>query len=116
LVNRLQIPESQITLLTNRQAKRQAILDELKKLAILDSIKHDDPIVIYYSGHGSEAPAPADRAINGLVQCIVPQDSSIASQVSSIPDYVLGRLILNISEAKGDNIVSGSLYVSTQHH
>ncbi|CEL54919.1 hypothetical protein RSOLAG1IB_07411 [Rhizoctonia solani AG-1 IB] len=104
LVNRLQIPESQITLLTNRQAKRQAIIDELKKLAILDSINHDDPIVIYYSGHGSEAPAPADRAINGLVQCIVPQDSSIASQVSSIPDYVLGRLILNISEAKGDNI------------
>ncbi|CAE6337987.1 unnamed protein product [Rhizoctonia solani] len=104
LISKLQVPESQITLLINWQAKRQVILNELKKLATSDYIQRDDPIVIFYSGHGSEAPAPADRAINGMVQCIVPHDSNIESQVTSIPDYVLGRLINDIADAKGDNI------------
>lgn len=49
-----------ITLLLNERATRSAILDALKSLATDPTIRQGDPILIYYAGHGSSKPPPAE--------------------------------------------------------
>ncbi|TFK20700.1 hypothetical protein FA15DRAFT_719362 [Coprinopsis marcescibilis] len=53
LVEDLKVPDSQITLLCNRDASRQAVIDGFIKLRDNKNIKKDDPILIYYAGHGA---------------------------------------------------------------
>ncbi|TFK16677.1 hypothetical protein FA15DRAFT_711517, partial [Coprinopsis marcescibilis] len=49
LVEDLKVPDSQVTLLYNRDASRQAIIDGFIKLRDNKNIKKDDPILIYYA-------------------------------------------------------------------
>ncbi|CAE6445136.1 unnamed protein product [Rhizoctonia solani] len=106
LIDDLSVPEDQITIILDEQAKRADIIKAFQDLARPDNgINRDDPIVIYYAGHGSEIDPPPDRSANGpLVQCIIPQDTSKDAGVVPIPDFTIGTLVHRIAQEKGNNI------------
>jgi len=109
-------------ILINEAASRLAILEGFRRLANDTRIQHGDPILIYFSGHGSEVHAPQgweSGRPGAKVQCILPHDAYFDSGdevVAPIPDHTLGALLDTISQEKGNNIVSSdkisSLYVS----
>lgn len=72
----------------------------------------DDPILIYYAGHGGTLPAPPrwDSGSGAKIQTIVPQDynPTKGEEVYPIPDRTIGGLIDGIADKKGNNIVSGN--------
>ena len=110
LLNRLGVPESNIRTLQNGAATRSAIIQALKDLSTNVKIKRDDPILIYYAGHGSEAPAPKEwNWDTDMIQMILPCDYGRKSEsnraVPAIPDRTLGVLISQIAQEKGNNIV-----------
>ncbi|TFK62483.1 hypothetical protein BDN72DRAFT_737044, partial [Pluteus cervinus] len=51
--NYLFAKESNIITLLDEAASRQAILDKFEGLISNENIKRDDPIIIYFAGHGS---------------------------------------------------------------
>ncbi|CAE6445172.1 unnamed protein product [Rhizoctonia solani] len=106
LIDDLSVPEDQITVLLDEDAKRADIIKAFRDIAQADNtIQRDDPIVIYYAGHGSEIDPPPDQADNGrLVQCIIPQDTSKDAGVVPIPDFTIGTLVHRIAQEKGNNI------------
>ncbi|KAJ2917516.1 hypothetical protein MD484_g2898, partial [Candolleomyces efflorescens] len=109
LLNRLGVPESNIRTLQNGAATRSAIIQALKDLSTNVKIKRDDPILIYYAGHGSEAPAPKEwNWDTDMIQMILPCDYGRKSEsnraVPAIPDRTLGVLISQIAQEKGNNI------------
>ncbi|CAE6500622.1 unnamed protein product [Rhizoctonia solani] len=106
LTDELLVPEQQITMILDEQAKRADIIQAFQDLAKPDNgINKGDPIVIYYAGHGSELKPPPDREANGpLVQCIIPQDTSKTDGVVPIPDFTIGTLVHRIAQEKGNNI------------
>lgn len=100
-----------ITLLTNENATRTAIVDGLQDLRLKPAINHGDAIVIYYAGHGSSAPAPMqwrstvpDDRSNERMEFIVPHDCDAITV--GIPDRTLAACLDLLANSKGDNIVS----------
>ena len=55
LQKHLRVPSSQITILRDRGATRDTIMNEIKAFSLKDEIKEGDPILIYYAGHGGSA-------------------------------------------------------------
>ena len=108
LVTDLQVPQNQISLITDEAASRVGILSALKALHSDHRIHQGDPIFIYYAGHGSGIPSPEDWECGGpgkKIQMLVPQDYAPEHGILGIPDHVLGCLIHRIAESKGNNIV-----------
>jgi hypothetical protein len=110
LLNRLGVPETHIRVLQNAAATRSAIIQALKGLSTDAKIKRDDPILIYYAGHGSEADAPKEwNWDTAQIQTILPCDYGLKGEsnrvVQGIPDRTLGVLLSQIAQEKGDNIV-----------
>jgi hypothetical protein len=58
LVNNLQVPQANIRSLRNDDATMAAIMDEIRGLACDSRIKKDDPILIFFAGHGSQTKPP----------------------------------------------------------
>ncbi|KAF8752567.1 Caspase domain [Rhizoctonia solani] len=106
LTDDLRVPEEQITLLVDEQATRANIIEALQNIGRPDNgISRDDPIVIYYAGHGGQVDPPPDKTANTLpVQCIIPQDTSKESDAVPIPDFTIGALVHCIAQEKGNNI------------
>ncbi|KAF9240013.1 hypothetical protein BU15DRAFT_61646 [Melanogaster broomeanus] len=109
LQKHLAVPSSQIRNLRDSEATRAAIIREVNALTADDRIQHGDPILIFYAGHGSTAPAPAgwEAAAPGI-QLIVPHDhlsdNGKGGKVYGIPDRTLGVLLGRLASAKGDNV------------
>ncbi len=71
----LHIPKGQIKNLCNEEATRFTIETAIKDLGKNSKIKKDDPILIFYTGHGAEAKAPSGwSSANGKIQMLVPND------------------------------------------
>ncbi|CAE6421415.1 unnamed protein product, partial [Rhizoctonia solani] len=110
LLDDLLVPEENITTLFDAQATRAGIIQAFQNLATDPTIKQDDPIVVYYAGHGAEIQPPSNRPdlAGSMVQCLVPQDAGTRGLETSvtppIPDFTIGSLLNQISNAKGDNI------------
>jgi hypothetical protein len=107
--SRFGVPYDNITSLFNENATRDNIISALHHLSTDDRIQRDDPILIYYAGHG--ASFECDRNLRsvtttGKIEAILPHDYSHG--VKAIPDRTLGSLIRKIANAKGNNIVSNS--------
>ncbi|KZV62932.1 hypothetical protein PENSPDRAFT_641580 [Peniophora sp. CONT] len=112
----LHVPVNQIVNLRNTQATRSAILRELRALRTRASIRPDDPILIFYAGHGATAPAPPGWATGSQkISLLVPHDCLVDDEngvhIQPIPDRTLGALLHELAEktdgtgtAKGDNI------------
>lgn len=111
LESNVHVPRDRIINLRNGEANREAIIAALKSLAHERRIASDDPILIYYAGHGSEAKAPTqwepsgeNRKIQMLLPCDFQLDGPIKSRVQGIFDFLFGQLLEDIAANKSDNI------------
>jgi len=72
----------------------------------------EDPILIFYAGHGGEAPTPHPdwKTNNGMIQMLVPYDFALEGsdghRGQGIFDITLSGLLTDIAKNKSDNIVS----------
>ncbi|QRV91999.1 ICE-like protease (caspase) p20 domain protein [Ceratobasidium sp. AG-Ba] len=103
------IPGEHIIELYDDGASRATIINGLRQLANDERIERDDPILIYFAGHGCEADAPPGwetdgSQIQGLVPCDVATLDDRGRLVEIIPDCTVASLIEDIAESKGDNI------------
>ncbi|SJL15629.1 uncharacterized protein ARMOST_19132 [Armillaria ostoyae] len=71
----LRVPKGQVKNLRNEEATRLTIEAAIKDFGNNPAIKKDDPILIFYAGHGAEANAPSGwSSTNGKIQMLVPHD------------------------------------------
>jgi uncharacterized caspase-like protein len=96
----LKVPSDQIIFLCNQEASRKNILDAFEKLKSDPRIQENDPILIYYAGHGGETV----RATGQAIQVIFPQDYH-PPEVKAIPDRMIAALLDGLAEKHGNNIV-----------
>ena len=101
--------------LRNSEAKRDSIIKELQGLSTAQEIERDDPILIFYAGHGIEGNPPKEWHStwdSPKIQMIAPWDygrsDSSGRAVEGIPDFTLGFLLRKIADSKGNNIVRPS--------
>ncbi|KAG6864994.1 hypothetical protein C0993_008370 [Termitomyces sp. T159_Od127] len=59
LVSEVGASKDRIVNLRDQEATREGIVDALRNLANHSAIRAHDPILIYFAGHGSDAPSPA---------------------------------------------------------
>jgi hypothetical protein len=97
-------PQSRIKILKNGEATRKAIVDSIKELASSPVIKHGEPILIYFAGHG---------CLIGGMQAIVPFDAPLAggSLKKLVSDIKFASLLRQLADQKGDNIVRMSTWI-----
>lgn len=108
----LRVPESRIKNLRNEEATRATIEMEIKNLGGNSAIKNDDPILIYYAGHGAEAKAPSGRSCtDGKIQMLVPHDFNPSGsddrdseRGQGVLDERLAHLLQDVAGKKSDNI------------
>jgi hypothetical protein len=109
----LHVPPSNLVLLENENATRSAILSTFKT-HFLDNKNIPDrgeaSKILYFAGHGSRFEAPSDLiAPDRRVDVICPVDERTVNDageyVHAIPDYVLVRLLSELADKKGTNIV-----------
>ncbi|PBK66463.1 hypothetical protein ARMSODRAFT_1021270 [Armillaria solidipes] len=106
----LRVPTGQIKNLRNEEATRLTIEAAIKDLGNNPAIKKDDPILIYYAGHGAEASAPSGwSSTNGKIQMLVPHDfitngSDDSERGQGVLDMRLSRLLADLAAKKSDNI------------
>ena len=104
----MKVRESHIRILRETQATRAAIIAEFKALQTNPDIKHGDPILIYYAGHGGEKADWEATHTDSITQMLIPHDYQPEPDkplVYGIPDRTIGVLISGIAKSKGDNIV-----------
>jgi hypothetical protein len=111
-LNTLQVPSDHIRYLTDSAATRDAIIGALQDLQCDDRIERNKScILIFYAGHGGEKTAPPGWEAGGSkVQMILPVDYGNklgGDVVQGIPDRTIGRLLDDLAEKKGNNIVRG---------
>lgn len=115
LTSTLRIPHDHLTNLRNEEATAEGITAAFESLAGDVRIPEGANIFIYYAGHGSEALPPVGWPSNGQIQTLVPYDFDPGSSVdlttkNGLADIKISQLLENIANAKGNNIVSSSLY------
>ncbi|KAG7440929.1 uncharacterized protein BT62DRAFT_997422 [Guyanagaster necrorhizus] len=107
---RLLVPKDQIKNLRNEDATRVTIETEIKRLGDNAAIKKDDPILIYYAGHGAEADAPSGwPSTSKKIQMLVshdfdPSESSDSKRGQGVLDVRLSHLLADLAAKKSDNI------------
>ena len=120
LVNNLRADPNHIRNLRDGEATRNAIIGAMKLLEGDNRIKKDDPIIIYFAGHGARTPRPPEWqdwvSQDAMIEMICPVDlgtekahtdgESQNVPVPGIPDRTVGALLNKLSEVKGNNIVS----------
>ncbi|SJL15635.1 uncharacterized protein ARMOST_19139 [Armillaria ostoyae] len=106
----LGVPQGQIKNLRNKEATRVTIEAAIKDLGNNPAIKNDDPLLIFYAGHGAEANAPSGwPSANGKIQMLVPHDfipsgSDDSKQGQGVLDVRLSHLLADLAAKKSDNI------------
>jgi hypothetical protein len=102
---RTTFPSSHIRTLHNQEATRNSMIREMIDLIQNKRIKPQDPIVIFYAGHGGETLPPAGWDTQGRkIQMFMPQDYNDDGTV--ITDLGFATLLEELASVKGDNIVS----------
>jgi hypothetical protein len=110
LLQDLKVPSSHIRFLTDQNATRPDIIKGFLEIQTDKRIKKNDPILIYFAGHGNETDAPdgwPSGDVSDQIQMIIPQDYCIipGREVHGIPDQTLAALLNGIAIKHGDNIV-----------
>ncbi|KAG8734608.1 hypothetical protein FRC10_011615 [Ceratobasidium sp. 414] len=109
LIKYLFVPETQIKTLFGTQATRANIINEFRALGANTQINAQDPIVVFYAGHGAKLDKPEGWEEGGShIQALVPQDVNLKDTAGAIvypiPDRTIATLLNEIGDAKGDNI------------
>lgn len=107
---RLGVTKDRIVCLLEENATRENIIDAFKDLATNPVIQRNDPILIFYAGHGTRVKTPKEWMLGSkhtqdVIEAMVPQDFSDDGKMDVIPDRTIDVLIRNIHDSKGDNIV-----------
>lgn len=104
LVNQLSVPEEQIRVLTNQEAKRANILQAFQEFLIDNAaIGQGDQLLFHYSGHGSRMRDTSGLEPDGYNETLVPHDARSAG-IYDISDKTLAALLDRLAASKGDNI------------
>ncbi|PVF97865.1 hypothetical protein CPB86DRAFT_706226, partial [Serendipita vermifera] len=109
LKSRLRVPVSQITTLLDSQATRSRIIQSLKDLQCNPNIRYNDPILIYFAGHGLNCQAP-EGWTDGEILFLVPHDyeeedeTKDSQPIYGIPHRTINALLAELFAIKGDNI------------
>lgn len=117
LTSEVGVPKDRVVNLRDEGATREAILTAMRNLAHHNAISAQDPILVYYAGHGSEAPAPIavrkTNNANGKIQMLLPHDFELRgsqnAQRQGIFDITLSHILADIATKKSDNIVIAPL-------
>lgn len=120
LYKELYVPKDHINVLRNSQATRKGIISAIEALNVNPDIKVQDPILIYFAGHGCALDRPEDWTIgDSHIQGIVPHDMNTAGPdgkpIPAIPDYTISALLGRLASVKGDNIVRSAYLESLAH-
>ncbi|PBK98365.1 hypothetical protein ARMGADRAFT_1008792 [Armillaria gallica] len=108
----LGVPQGQIKNLRNEEATRLSIEAAIKDLGNNPAIKKDDPILIFYAGHGAEVKAPSGwPSANGKIQMLLPHDfvtsgSDDSERGQGVLDMRLSHLLADLAAKKSDNITA----------
>ncbi|KAF8594925.1 hypothetical protein BDV93DRAFT_576869 [Ceratobasidium sp. AG-I] len=101
----LGVPLEQLTIRRNSEATRSRIISDIQALSNNPLIKKQDPIVIYFSGHGCTPKRPQNWPV---IQAIVAYDSNTpdldGELIGVIPDYTINVLLGQLASRWGDNI------------
>ncbi|KAJ1301203.1 hypothetical protein OPQ81_003613 [Rhizoctonia solani] len=107
----LKVLPNQIIKLLDSAATRKNIINAIEELWATPKIEYDDPILIYYAGHGGSRNATEEwKGKKGAhrVQVIFPYDydeiDSSSKPIECIPDRTIAGLLNKLSQVKGDNI------------
>ncbi|KAJ6513344.1 caspase domain-containing protein [Mycena sanguinolenta] len=108
LVKDLQVPKDQLCLLLDKDATKDNIERCFSTHLIHNTkISHGDAIVIYFAGHGSTIPVPANwfhrGSDSGTAEVLCSYDFGHGG-VAGISDRSLHAMLADLCEAKGDNI------------
>ncbi|KIK02790.1 hypothetical protein K443DRAFT_96311 [Laccaria amethystina LaAM-08-1] len=109
LLQDLKVPSSHIRFLTDANATRADIIKGFLEIQTDKRIKKNDPILIYFAGHGHETDAPEgwpSGDVSDKIQMLIPQDYCPipGREVHGIPDQTLAALLNGIAIKHGDNI------------
>ena len=107
LKSNLDVPEDRILHLHDAEATREKIINAFEQLSMENKILMDDPILIYYAGHGTLLTPPKNWEAGGprrKIQAICPYDYA-QGKIPAIPDRTIGGLLDLICKEKGNNIV-----------
>ncbi|CAE6439211.1 unnamed protein product, partial [Rhizoctonia solani] len=112
LTSDLKVPKHHIVELYNESASRQAIIHAFKALERNTRIHKDDPILIFFAGHGGLVNAPPkwqQKHGTSKIQVIFPYDyglpiANTGDVVNCIPDTTISILLNELAEVKGNNI------------
>ncbi|KAG6918442.1 hypothetical protein DXG01_014623 [Tephrocybe rancida] len=105
LTSEVGVPKDRIVNLRDEEATRQEMLKALQNLAHNSAIDKQDPILIYYAGHGGEARLPVAQKTsdtNDRVRMLIPHDFGLECQ--GIFDSTLSQILSDIAMNKSDNI------------
>ncbi|KAK0187319.1 hypothetical protein F5146DRAFT_1064401 [Armillaria mellea] len=103
----LDIPaEKRIKIFCDEEVTRARIETEIEGLGNNPAIKKDDPILIFYAGHGATAKAPSTwSSANGTIQMLAPHDfNPEGDDPEGVFDIKLHYLLAALAAKKSDNI------------
>ncbi|KAK7024881.1 Metacaspase-7 [Favolaschia claudopus] len=108
----LHVPVDNILSIENRDATRSKIMSGFRTHFIENSRIPDGgetTMIFYFAGHGSRAATTRNMIARDMkVETICPVDErtqdAAGQHIHSIPDYVLGWLLQELSQKKGSNI------------
>ncbi|KAI0314211.1 hypothetical protein OF83DRAFT_464327 [Amylostereum chailletii] len=91
---------SVIHTLFDNEATYDSIVTSLNRFCTEEQINRDDPIVVYFAGYGSTMPSVGEK----ILLAYDSHRSQKGDFVHVMTDRLLGALLADIAEAKGDNI------------
>ncbi|TDL21760.1 hypothetical protein BD410DRAFT_771363 [Rickenella mellea] len=112
-VQTLGVDEDHVMNLRDGAATKVAIISALKSLKNNTKIQHGDAIIIYFSGHGARTPVPSEwvdwESNESQIEMICPVDIGSTpgegeTEISGIPDRMVGLWLNDLSKEKGNNI------------
>lgn len=122
LLRRLQVPKGNIRSLRDGEASREGIIQAFFFLRDTKTPAGKDcQIIFYYAGHGAQEDIPKEwkdwKTPTGRIEMLCPSDIGTRKPgeetVPGIPDRTISALLNQISQKKGDHIVSA---MCTSYH
>ncbi|PSS02368.1 hypothetical protein PHLCEN_2v4061 [Hermanssonia centrifuga] len=115
LVDTLCIPKAYITVLRNKQATGEAIVNAIQGLGEDYRINRGDPILLFYAGHGAQTKTPMDlmEVWSPHISMLIPHDFAPTNSQSragqGVLDITLSHCLAEIADKKGDNIMQSKI-------
>ncbi|KAG7442728.1 uncharacterized protein BT62DRAFT_1079102 [Guyanagaster necrorhizus] len=105
LVDVVRVKPENIKHLRNEEATRHVIIEEIFRMESDARIKKNDPILIFFAGHGAFGKVESSSE---KISMLVPYDfkpvCTKEEEGQGVLDITLERLLANLADMKGDNI------------